>query len=543
MLIRLLSQPVLSPCDARGIWFNNNNYPLFFLLPFLVSPFEDHKKVHIVLLGDDGVNKTHQEIEEYHHSYLLSVKENTEDASSSLLYSYKKIGGFAALLTSPEALKLSEMEDVKSVFRSKGSRYELDTTRSWGFSGLNEPTGGGSDKGNLWWESKFGSGVVIGLIDSGVWPESQSFNDNGMDPIPNCWKGICQPGDAFNSSHCNRKIIGARYYLKGFEAEYGPLNTTFNYRSARDTIGHGTHISSTALGRKVENVSAPGGFAPGAAIGGAPLARLSVYKVVWSIDKYGETQADADILAAFDDAIVDGVHVLCISMHSKSRTFDTDALAIGALHAARANIVVAFSAGNDGPNPSTVANLSPWAITVGASTVDRIFPSPAVLANNVTIPGQSTTLLKLKNEFYPLVSADQVSKSGVPKNESGQCGKGSLSPKKTKGKIVFCSGGGQNKQYVKSFWVKEAGGIGAIFGNSETDGNQFIFADAHFLPATSVSYSSALKIMEYIKSTKKAKVKIVPATTFLGAKPAPIVAPFSSSGPNSISPDILKVLI
>ncbi|GER49153.1 subtilase family protein [Striga asiatica] len=514
---------------------------LFFLLPFLVLPFED-KKVHIVLLGDDGINKTSQEIEKYHHSYLLSVKENAEDASSSLLYSYKKINGFAAVLTSPEALKLSEMEDVKSVFRSNVSRYKLHTTRSWGFSGLNEPTGGGSDKGNLWLESNYGSDVVIAVIDTGVWPESQSFNDNGMGPIPKSWKGKCQRGHAFNCSNCNRKIVGARYYLKGFEKEIGRLNTTLNIRSARDTIGHGSHTSSTALGRKVDNVSAPGGFAAGAATGGAPLARLAVYKVVWNIDEDIQGISDADILAAFDDAIADGANVVSISIgFEKATPYDEDVIAIGSLNAAKANVVVSFCAGNSGPEPATVLNVSPWAITVGASTIDRIYSSPVVLANKAIIPGQSVTLLKLKNKLYPLVSADQVSKSGVPKNESGQCGEGSLSPEKTKGKIVFCSGGGQDEEWIKGIRVAIAGGIGAIFGNSKADGDQFINnVYTHVLPATSVSYSSALKIMEYIKSTKNAKAKIVPATTILGAKPAPIVAPFSSSGPSAISPHILK---
>jgi hypothetical protein len=39
---------------------------------------------------------------------------------------------------------------------------------------------------------------------SGVWPESKSFSDEGMGPVPKSWKGICQTGVAFNSSHCNR---------------------------------------------------------------------------------------------------------------------------------------------------------------------------------------------------------------------------------------------------------------------------------------------------------------------------------------------------
>ncbi|KAF8377690.1 hypothetical protein HHK36_031074 [Tetracentron sinense] len=45
------------------------------------------------------------------------------------------------------------------------------------------------------------------------------------------------------------KLIGARYYLKGYEAYYGPLNNTEDYRSPRDHDGHGTHTTSTVGGR------------------------------------------------------------------------------------------------------------------------------------------------------------------------------------------------------------------------------------------------------------------------------------------------------
>ncbi|CAL5362246.1 unnamed protein product [Camellia sinensis] len=48
-------------------------------------------------------------------------------------------------------------------------------------------------------------------------------------------------------------------------------------------------------------------------------------------------------------------------------------------------IVVACSAGNSGPTPSTVTNVAPWIITVAASSIDRVFPSPLVLGNQMKI--------------------------------------------------------------------------------------------------------------------------------------------------------------
>lgn len=58
--------------------------------------------------GEHSGDKTLQEIEESHVSYLYYVKETEEDAKSSIIYSYKQtINGFAALLTPLEASKLS----------------------------------------------------------------------------------------------------------------------------------------------------------------------------------------------------------------------------------------------------------------------------------------------------------------------------------------------------------------------------------------------------------------------------------------------------
>ena len=139
-------------------------------------------------------------------------------------------------------------------------------------------------------------------------------------------------------------------------------------------------------GRRVHNVSALGGFARGTASGGAPLVHLAMYKVCWAIPGQGKEEGntcfDEDMLAAIDDAIGDGVHVLSISIGASEPTLYTeDGISIGALHAIKKNIVVACSAGNSGPAPSTLSNPAPWIITVGASSVERAFVAPLLLGN------------------------------------------------------------------------------------------------------------------------------------------------------------------
>ena len=235
---------------------------------------------------------------------------------------------------------------------------------------------------------------------SGVWPESESFNDEGMPPIPSRWRGICQEGEEFNSTNCNRKIIGARWFVKGFTEEIvRPINMTAygEFLSPRDGNGHGTHTASTAGGYFVKRASY-GGLAAGLARGGAPLAHLAIYKACWGIG--GCT--NADLLKAFDKAIHDGVDILSLSVGNAVPLFSyvdhRDAIAIGSFHATAKGITVISSAGNDGPASQTVSNTAPWLITVAATTIDRTFPTAITLANNDTFWVNSSTIFSM----YPL---------------------------------------------------------------------------------------------------------------------------------------------
>lgn len=84
------------------------------------------------------------------------------------------------------------MEDVVSVFPSKN--LKIQTTASWDFMGLKE---GKRAKRHLSIESD----IIIGVIDSGIYPLSDSFSDKGFGPPPKKWKGACQGGKNFT---CNK---------------------------------------------------------------------------------------------------------------------------------------------------------------------------------------------------------------------------------------------------------------------------------------------------------------------------------------------------
>ncbi|CAN6464930.1 unnamed protein product [Victoria cruziana] len=345
-----------------------------------------------------------------------------------------------------------------------------------------------------------------------------------MKPVPSRWKGVCVAGEQFNHTACNKKLIGARYYINGYESQVGPLNTTKNqeYRSPRDHVGHGTHTASTAVGVSVANASFLG-LARGLARGGAPMARLAVYKICWNPGFC----AEADILAAFDDALADGVDVISASLGTPAPlpSFFASSSDIGSFHAAQRNIAVVFSAGNVGPEPMLVQNVPPWSICVSATTIDRTFPIELALGNNKTIMGEG---LAVEQMNLPLVEGETSSASGT-------CDINQL--KEVSGKAVLCfSTMGTVSSTTAAVAVYLAGGSALIYADSPTRQE----AEVSLIPTIFVDISQGTQILSYLQTSRAPAVQIGRTKTSVGRVPAPTVAYFSSRGPSSIAPNILK---
>ncbi|KAL3833277.1 hypothetical protein ACJIZ3_008013 [Penstemon smallii] len=300
-------------------------------------------------------------------------------------------------------------------------------------------------------------------------------------------------------------------------------------KSPRDDDGHGTHTSSTAAGSVVSGASLFG-FAPGTARGMAPHARVAVYKVCWLGGCFS-----SDILAAMDKAIDDNVNVLSLSLGGGTSDYFRDSVAIGAFAAMEKGILVSCSAGNAGPSSYSLSNVAPWITTVGAGTLDRDFPAFVSLGNGQNFSGVS--LFKgdsLPSKLLPLVYAGNVSNV----TEGNLCMTGTLIPEKVNGKIVLCDRG-VNPRVQKGSVVKAAGGIGMVLTNTAANGEEMV-ADAHLLPTTAVGQTSGDAIKKYLFSDSNPTATILFEGTKVGIEPSPVVAAFSSRGPNSITPEILK---
>ncbi|KAL9177800.1 hypothetical protein ABFS82_01G082500 [Erythranthe guttata] len=451
--------------------------------------------------GNLGLFDRFENLESWYTSFLPTSNSNSR---GRIVYSYRKVfKGFAARLSADE---VKAMENHPAFISARPERkLDKHTTHSPNFLGLNQNMG-------FWQGSNYGKGVIIGVLDTGVLPSHPSFSDEGMPPPPAKWKGKCE----FNQTACNNKIIGARYF-NSFDDS--PL----------DDDGHGTHTASTAAGSFVRGANVFGN-ANGTAAGIAPMAHLAIYKVCSLFC------SESDILAAMDTAIEDGVDILSLSLGGLSFSFYDDSIALGAFSAMENGILVSCSAGNDGPFNISLSNEAPWILTVGASTIDRKIRATILLGNNETLDGESTFQPSdFPPTLMPLVYAGSLNTSD-PNIQF--CTPTSLNKSDLRGMVVVCEIG-VVARVSKGIAVKNAGGSAMILVNPRIYANMTL-AEAHVLPAAHVSYADGLKIKTYINSTITPTATILFKGTIIGDDRAPVVAGFSSRGPNYISPGILK---
>ncbi|XP_010269647.1 PREDICTED: subtilisin-like protease SBT1.5 [Nelumbo nucifera] len=519
-------------------------------LALSVSAAEDNnakRQTFIVQVQNDLKPSVFPDVEHWYSSTLRSLAFNPlasqnptfhqgESNCYDLLHVYKTVfHGFSAKLTSQEAQEIKKRPGILGVYPDR--IRHIHTTRSPQFLGLVE-----NGTGGLLADSDYGSSVVIGVLDTGIWPERRSFDDKDLGPVPAHWKGECTEGQAFPKTLCNKKLVGARYFLSGYQAYAGKLNETTEFRSARDSIGHGTHTASTAAGSDVPQASMLG-YATGVAVGIAPKARIAVYKVCWDMGCF-----DSDILSALDKAVEDGVNVISLSLGGAVLPYHQDPIAIGAFGAMEKGVFVSASAGNNGPETTTVTNVAPWITTIGAGTIDRRFPADLLLENGPVITGASLYSGPSLPEktFLPLVYAWNATvirrnRTILGRSEAltaALCTPKSLDPELVRGKIVLCDYSGISRAAMGAA-VKEAGGAGMIATNVFPAGEGLV-ADAYLLPALAITESAGRILREYISSSHNPRATIVFHGTQLGVKPAPVVASFSSRGPNPNSPYIVK---
>jgi subtilisin family serine protease len=463
---------------------------------------------------DPAVRQYRSFLERQHDTALRAVSV----APQAKLYDYTvSVNGFAAPMTALQAVEIAKQPGV-AVVRKDEFRQKL-THNTPIFLGL-------TSRPSAWSLGFNGEGVVVGVIDTGIWPEHPSFADDGTYMSMPAYEGLpyefgntaWNPDDAPYTVD-NNKLLGARQVLETYRWYTGADPDEFD--SARDDDGHGTHTASTAAGNAGVAASISG-VSFGTVSGIAPRARIIAYKALGNLGGY-----TSDLAAAIDQAVLDGVDVINYSIGGGAGLVGADDLAF--LFAADAGVFVATSAGNSGPGASTVGSpgIWPWVTTVGASTQNRTFQGSVRLGDGRTFSGVSITA---GAGPAPIVDAADLG------NPLGDPYRTPIFDADVTGKIVLIRRG-TYARVEKSLAVKLAGGAGMILYN--TSDSQDLNTDTHWVPTLQVNYTTGMAIKAYIAARGASAKATINGGVFTTIA-APWMASFSSRGPNPVAADIIK---
>jgi minor extracellular serine protease Vpr len=213
-----------------------------------------------------------------------------------------------------------------------------------------------------------GAGIKVGIIDTGI-KESHAFFASGQ-------------------------VIIERVYCSGCPG------------IANDDMwsDHGTHVAGTVAGQFGTTATVEGLAIPGLS-GVAPAATLGDYNVFpkggSGFIAFGGSAFSHDIAAALEDAVIDGMDVVNMSIGGGVQG-PFDALAEATNNTVAAGVVAAVAAGNEGPGDSTVSSpgSAERALTAGAST------NPHFVGIAVTVSGttRGAALGDFEN-FDPAITA------------------------------------------------------------------------------------------------------------------------------------------
>jgi subtilisin family serine protease len=359
-----------------------------------------------------------------------------------------------------------------------------------------------------------GRGVIVGVLDTGAWPEHPSFADRGGLPAPppkadgtprSCDFGdnpLTAAGDPFP---CNHKVISGQAFLETYDQVIGG---ELYPHSARDSNGHGTFTATAAAGGLVAHARTLG-VDRGPVHGIAAGAQVAVYRVCGAQGCF-----DSDAVAAIGQAILDGVQVVNFSVSGGQDPL-TDPVELAFLDAYAAGVLVAAAAGNDGPDPGTVGHRAPWVTTVAASTQRRAFEATVKLragAARATLHGTSIT--------GGLATPRRVVQAAAPPYADASCSS-PAAPGALAGRIVACRAGG-------------AAGM-LLYDPPGTTGTG---ADNHWLPAVHLAAGQGGVLRRFLAAHPHASASFTAGGKV--ERRGDVLAGFSGRGPGGdwLKPDL-----
>jgi Subtilase family/PA domain/Fibronectin type-III domain len=457
----------------------------------------------------------------------ISAAVRRVDPSARIDQTFQTVyGGVSAQIPANSVSELLQVPGVAAVQRDTLNHPLDDNTSFIGATNVWPSLGGKDNAAN---------NVVVGVIDTGVWPENPMFAAKPTEPPPPKPLSAyhCDFGDGTDVAHlgptfhCNNKLIGAYNFTQTYMAlndsdgqEF--CNNTTRQCSARDSEGHGTHTSSTAAGDCVDSAVLYG-VQRGPVCGIAPGAHVIMYRVCLVKGCFS-----SDSVNAVQQAIKDGVNVLNFSISGGAQPY-SDPVELAFLDATNAGISVNASAGNSGPGAATSDHGGPWVTTVGATTGPRSFTSTLHLAadGGATFNMPGVTLTNGISTPAPVVLAQSLP------GEDALC-QSTLAAGTATGKIVMCQRG-VNGRVDKGRRVLAGGAVGMILYNAVQQDTE---SDNHYLPTIHVDGPDTA-LLAFVNGHTNV------VATWAQGQPTPstpdVMASFSSRGPlgDWIKPDVV----
>lgn len=340
-----------------------------------------------------------------------------------------------------------------------------------------------------------GSGVVIGFVDSGLAPDSPLFADvPGLGARTPTYAGECTTGADWTADSCNRKVVGAGWWVAGFGEDRIRSSESL---SPLDAVGHGTQVASVAAGNSDVSVRM-NGRTMGNFGGVAPRARVAPYKACWAApDPADDGCATADLVSAIDRATADGVDVLNVAVAGPT-SIDTVERAL--LGAAEADIVVIGAAGNAG-RTALAGHASPWVTTVGA-TRGSILRGQVSVVRGPRLTGASRSRRALGP--VRLVLGADVAAAGARRRDARQCRPGSLDALKVADRAVLCVRGGIGR-VDKSEAVALADGVAMVLVNDRPGG---VIDDFHSVPTVQLTERDGGRLTRWARTHRRTVVRL-----------------------------------
>lgn len=464
------------------------------------------------------------------------------------------INGLITQLTHAEANAISKMPEV--AFIEKEFTFQLDTDT--GPQLIGAPAVWDGSAGAAEYE---GEGVVIGVLDTGVNTDHDSFAATGGDgyTVVNPLGDGNYVGDCVaDASLCNSKLIGVRSYPSVTDVYDDPVfGGVTRPANGEDYDGHGSHTASTAGGNVLLNVPyvvpdvLAGDTSDGIVTsytfdrmsGVAPHANIISYQVCLP-GSNGDTHSGcsgAAILAGIDDAITDDVDVINYSIGPSSGPLFspwTSSTEIGFLNAQAAGIFVATSAGNSGPAPSTTYKAAAWYTSVAASNhgnagVAGDDKSIGTFSGGDTAAPADISGGGLNGSFTgDIVYAGDFTNPNDPGGDPAQCLEPFPAGTFTATQIVVCDRGAIAR--VAKGANAAAGGAGGFVLANIQGGATSIANDYYAVPGIHISAADGDLLKTWLSTGTGHQGTITAATLTRGTNTPDQLAGFSSRGPNDL---------